>query len=139
MPTYHVREIMSSPVVTVENQASLEEAAAIMNLNGFRRLPVVDNAGKLVGILTEGDARAPLMAQAAENPYDPDADNWLAVDEAMTREVITVTPNTLVVDVVELLLENKIGGVPVVENGELVGMVTESDVFRLLIREWKPR
>ena len=56
----------------------------------------------------------------------------------MTRHVFTVTPETPVVDVVEIMLMHKIGGLPVVDRTEtLIGMVTETDIFRLLVREWK--
>ena len=137
MPTYFVRDIMSSPAITIQDEADLDEAAASLESQKIRRLPVLNADGQLVGILTQGDLRATSMATAVD-PYDPAAPAWLTVGEAMTRHVFTVTPETPVVDVVEIMLMHKIGGLPVVDRTEtLIGMVTETDIFRLLVREWK--
>ncbi len=137
MPDYLVRDIMRSPAITVSQQADLDEAAELMETYGFRRLPVVDDEGQLAGILTKGDVRAASMA-AAVDPYDPQAGNWLTVEEAMTQSVLTVTPETPVVAVVELLLMHKVGGFPVLApDNSVVGIVTESDIFKLIVREWK--
>ncbi len=137
MPDYLVRDIMSSPAMTISHLADLDEAAELMEAYGFRRLPVVDDDGQLAGILTKGDVRAASMA-AAVDPYDPQADSWLTVEEAMTQSVLTVTPETPVVAVVELLLQHKVGGFPVLApDNSVIGIVTESDIFKLIVREWK--
>lgn len=137
MPDYLVRDIMSSPAMTIGHLADLDEAAELMETYGFRRLPVIDDDGQLVGILTKGDVRAASMA-AAVDPYDAQAGSWLTVEEAMTQTVLTVTPETPVVAVVELLLQHKVGGFPVLAaDHSVIGMVTESDIFKLIVREWK--
>ncbi|WP_423224233.1 HPP family protein [Candidatus Amarolinea aalborgensis] len=137
MPTYFVRDIMSSPALTIHYEADLDEAAATLESQKIRRLPVLDDDGQLVGILTQGDVRVASMATAVD-PYDPRSATWLTVGDAMTRDVYTVAPDAPVVEVVEMLLAHKIGGLPVVDgDGAVIGMVTETDIFRLLVREWK--
>lgn len=130
-----VREIMSSPVVVIQEDAALEEAQALMEERGVRRLPVVDEEGRLVGILTEGDLREATAIKATVNPYAPEAaESWLTVAEAMTPNPITVTPDTPIWQVAELLIEKKIGGVPVLDTQKnLCGIVTTSDILRLVV------
>lgn len=137
MPDYLVHDIMCSPAITISQHADLDEAAELMETYGFRRLPVVDDDGQLAGILTKGDVRAASMA-ASVDPYDPQAGSWLTVEEAMTQSVLTVTPETPVVAVVELMLRHKVGGFPVLaQDNSVMGIVTESDIFKLIVREWK--
>ncbi len=130
-----VQEIMSSPVVVIREDAALEEAQALMEERGVRRLPVVDEEGRLVGILTEGDLREATAIKATVNPYAPEAaESWLTVAEAMTPNPITVTPDTPIWQVAELLIEKKIGGVPVLDaQKNLCGIVTTSDILRLVV------
>ena len=120
MPTYFVRDIMSAPALTIHYEADLDEAAAMLESNQIRRLPVLDDEGQLVGILTQGDVRVASMATALD-PYD----------------AFTVTADTSVVEAVKMMLAHKIGGLPVVDDaGAVIGMVTETDIFRLVVREW---
>jgi acetoin utilization protein AcuB/CBS domain-containing protein len=62
-------------------------------------------------------------------------ENWLTVAEVMSCPVVTVTPQTLVIETAQLMLERKIGALPVLEAGRLVGILTDTDVIRLLVRE----
>jgi len=78
------------------------------------------------------------------NPYAPDAEeDWLTVEEAMTEDPVVVTPDTCLPDAVALMLNHKIGALPVVAaikgsgQRQVVGIVTESDIFRLLLRIWR--
>lgn len=134
-----VREIMSQPVITVPWDRSILEASGLMQSETIRRLPVVDDEGIVVGIVSLGDVREGMSVYQTANPYAPDSDDiLLAVDEVMTTPAITVGPDDRLVDVVRLMLEHKIGGIPVVDNlGHAVGMVTESDVFRVMIEQWE--
>lgn len=140
-----VREVMTSDVITVDVLAPLDEARTLMEDNEVRRLPVVDDDGELVGILSWGDVREATSAEAAVlNPYAPEAEEeWLTVWEAMTRDPIVVTPDTDLADAVELMLQNRIGCLPVVVSirgpgrRQLVGIVTETDIFRLVLADWR--
>lgn len=134
-----VHEIMSHPAITVPWDRSILEASGLMELHGIRRLPVIDDEGLVAGIVSLGDVREAMSVYQTANPYAPDSDDvLLAVDEVMTTPAITVGADDLLLDVVRLLLEHKIGGIPVVDaGGHPVGMVTESDVFRVIIEQWE--
>jgi CBS domain-containing protein len=96
---------------------------------------VVDG-GKLVGIVTLGDVREAEPSDATslsifELHY---LLARLRVSEFMTRDLITVTPLTTIDRAAQIMLEHKIGGLPVVERGMLIGIITESDIFRMLVK-----
>jgi CBS domain-containing protein len=102
--------------------------------HSIRRLPVVDD-GRLVGIVTLGDIREAEASDATslsifELHY---LLAKLRVSEFMTRDPITVSPAALIDRAAQIMLEHKIGGLPVVERGKLVGIITESDIFRMLV------
>jgi CBS domain-containing protein len=141
-----VGDIMTTEVVVIDVLASLEEAESLMEDREVRRLPVVDEDGELAGILSRGDVREATSVESASapNPYAPEADeDWLTVWEAMTRDLIIVTPDTSLSDAVELMLKHKIGCLPVVAASsgsgrrQLVGIVTDTDIFRLILQIWR--
>jgi len=136
MKKHLVGEWMTSDVISVSPKASLIDVKRLMSSKHIRRVPVVDK-GKLVGIVTLGDVREASPSDATSlSVYEL---NYLlarlTIDQFMTRSVITVTPYTEIYATAELMLEHKIGGLPVVSNGKLVGIVTESDIFRVLVEE----
>ncbi len=104
----------------------------------IRRLPVVDR-GKLVGIITLGDVRG-AEPSAASTLSVWEMNNLLTkltVSEIMTRDPTTISQEATISTVAEIMLEKKFSGLPVVdEAGKLVGIITESDIFRLVVREW---
>lgn len=134
MKTILVRERMSKPVMTIDSQAKLAEVHKLMHDKRIRRLPVVDN-GKLVGIVTlldTSEARpegADKMRPMAMQAYIA----MMHVSDVMTRNPITISPDASVVDVARLMAKHKISGLPVVENGAVVGIITESDTFRAIL------
>ncbi|GIW03328.1 MAG: hypothetical protein KatS3mg058_4731 [Roseiflexus sp.] len=113
-----------------------------MQRRRVRRLPVLDSDGRLAGIVTEGDINRISDSQVHDmrqyNLYHRVVD--LPVRDFMTRTVITVGPDEPVIAVAQLLLRHRIGGVPVVEGEQVVGVITESDLFRRMVqqeaREW---
>jgi CBS domain-containing protein len=121
-----VRRWMRKRVVTVRPTTSLDEAGRLLRTRRIRHLPVRDARGRLVGIVTDRDLR-----QAV---FDPGAGALAAlrVRDVMTWAVLTVTPDTDVRHAARLMREQKIGAVPVVEDGRLVGMLTETDVLAAL-------
>ena len=139
MRRYLVREVMSQPAIVIEWDASILTASWSMQTNNVRRLPVIDENQIVIGIVSLGDVREATSVYNIASPYAPDQDEvLLAVDEVMTAPAHTIAREDDLLDVVKLMLEHKIGGVPVVdETGHAVGMVTESDIFRLLIQAWK--
>ncbi|NOX62017.1 MAG: CBS domain-containing protein [Chloroflexi bacterium] len=139
MRQYLVREVMSQPAIVIRWDATILEASALMESESVRRLPVVDEKNRVVGIISLGDVREATSVYSTASPYAPDHDEiLLAVDEVMSAPVHTVMPDDSMERVVRMMLEHKIGGIPVVDAaGQPLGMVTESDVFRLLLQAWK--
>jgi len=123
-----VRDWMTAPAIGVA--PTMEAPAAIDRMIElkFRRFPVALD-GKLVGIVTRGDLEAKLGW---------DRMTWRRlgrrVEDAMTPNPFTVAPEDRLEKAVELMLQHRIGGIPVVENRKLVGIVTESDVFRAFVQ-----
>ena len=112
---------MSRNPVCIRPSDTLAVAKKLMDAGHFRRLPVVEN-DKLVGIITERDLRQ----------------HWgyldsTKVDAAMTSDPVTVTPRDTAEDAAHLMLLHKIGGLPVVDNRELVGILSTSDLIRALL------
>jgi acetoin utilization protein AcuB len=132
-----IKDWMTPEVITVEDTTSVIDADRKMREFGIRRLVVVNGKGKLVGIVTKGDIRE-------ASPSDATALSiWevnylvakLKVKDAMTTNVETVSPEANIIDAAEVMLNKKISGLPVIdENGSIVGMITESDIFRMLVR-----
>jgi CBS domain-containing protein len=139
MHQYLVREVMSQPAIVIEWDASILDASALMEEHGVRRLPVVDNENIVIGIVSTGDVREATSVYNTASPYAPDQDEILLdVDEAMTAPALTVTPDVTLLTAVRLLVEHKVGGLPVVDaHGRPVGIITDSDIFRLLLQEWE--
>ncbi len=130
-----VRRWMSSPALVVDESMPLPDVRQQLTQQQVRRLPVVNAAGQLVGIVTEGDINRVSDSHITDvrdySLYHRVAD--LPIGEIMTRTVVTVTPDTPILVVARLLLDHRIGGVPVVEEGRIVGVITESDLFRLIV------
>ena len=139
MQQYPVREVMSQPAIAIEWGESILNASALMEARQVRRLPVVDDENIVIGIISLGDVREAISVYSTASPYAPDQDEILLdVDEVMATPALTVTLDATLLEVVRLLVEHKVGGIPVVDvGGHPLGMVTESDIFRLLIREWE--
>jgi CBS domain-containing protein len=133
MNTEIVRSWMTRNPITITLQTTLPEARQLMEKHYIRRLPVI-NKGKLVGIVTRGDIR---LAQASITTVGVHELNYLldrlTAKEFMAYEPITIAPDATMEEAARLMLRHKIGGLPVMENGELVGMITETDLCRLLI------
>lgn len=136
-----VSEWMTSNVLSTHRDTSISSAHQIMRENNVRRLPVLED-GKLIGIITIGDVREASPSDATTLSIWELNYLWaqLTVEKVMSRNVYTVTPDSLMLDAAELMLEHKVSGLPVLnENKELVGIITESDIFRMLVRSRAPK
>jgi len=129
-----VSKWMSKRVVTVDESDTLSEAVNTLKRNHIRRLPVLrDN--KLVGIVSDRDLKEAAPSRVTS------LDMWelhyllskIKVKDLMKRRIITISPDSTIEKVAILMFDNKIGGLPVVENEELVGIITEHDVFNAFI------
>lgn len=132
-----VRDWMTPNPITVEANTTLPAVYHIMKLNNIRRLPVVDSQGRLIGIVTLGDIReARPKTSAVLNILELHSlVAGLEVREFMSPEPITVAPDTSIRQAAQLMMHHKIGGLPVVDTGRLVGIITDSDIFRLLVEQ----
>ncbi len=125
---------MTPDPVRIHPQAILPQARRIMEANGIRRLPVMDGE-TLVGIVTYGDIREamPSDVQSLSAFEVTDLVNLVTVDTVMNTEPVTISSQEGIVEAARLMQRHKIGGLPVVDGGELVGIITETDLCRLLV------
>jgi acetoin utilization protein AcuB len=130
-----VSKWMSSNVISIDKNESLGTALRLMREHRIRRLPVVSK-GNLVGIVSDRDLKGALPSEATS------LDVWelhglldrMKISDIMTKSVITTTPDATIERVALIMMENKIEGLPVLDaKGNLVGIVTEGDVFRALV------
>jgi CBS domain-containing membrane protein len=132
----NVRELMSTDLVTLTEDETLAHAQRCMARGRIRHLPVIrDN--KLVGLVTHRDLLAASFSIFADVDHHEQRRIFVTVPvvEAMHRDVVTVPPELPVKNAAEILLQNKYGCLPVVEeDGTLVGIVTEADFLQLTVR-----
>lgn len=128
-----VRECMTQKPLTVTLQETLQGAMELMAMKRIRHLPVVDAAGKLLGLVTDRDLRR--IAPSPLFPVDPAqveaTMEKTTVERVMVRSPATVAPSQNLKEAVRTMVEKKYGALPVVENGRLVGIVTPTDVLRV--------
>jgi acetoin utilization protein AcuB len=129
-----VRGWMRAPVVTIGGETSVADAAALMRERAIRHVPVVDADGRLIGIVTDRDLRQVVFDAAMRGRLDADAPRLgaLPVREVMTWGVVTITPATDLRAAAALMRERRLGALPVVDDGRLVGMLTEHDLLAAL-------
>jgi acetoin utilization protein AcuB len=127
---------MSEYPVTVNRETGLDDALRLMRERNIRRLPVLDRKGRLVGIVSDKDLylASPSPATSLDVFELRYLLSRLTVDKIMKSPVITVTATTTVEEAGRIMADKKIGGLPVVdEAGDLVGIITESDLFKLFV------
>ena len=143
-----VRNVMSKQPITIDPVASLAAAIALMREKAIRHLPVVDHTGHLAGIITDRDLRSAALAPAL-GEFLPvglrravagaaEVLQELRVKDAMTWGVVTTRPDASVAEAGAVMFERRIGSLPVRENGKLVGIVTERDIFKALMLAIQP-
>ena len=128
-----VVDVMTREPLTVTTTETIGEADDLMSQNKIRQLPVVTDK-ELVGIVTDRDIRSFLSGSLLASPEERERALKTRVREIMTSEPITVSPDDELEEVLELLIEEKVGGIPVVDEMEgLVGIVTYVDVLRCFL------
>jgi acetoin utilization protein AcuB len=115
---------MTRNPVTISRKASIQEAIQLMKRHAIRHLPVVDQEKRLVGWISDSDLRGVIIPSMLED---------LTVGDVMIADPITVTPDELLEKAALLITEHKIGGLPVLENGKLVGVITVVDILEAFI------
>lgn len=119
-----VRQWMTANVVSINERASIQEALKLMKDHSIRHLPVVDEQQNLVGWVTDADLRGVLIASMLEE---------LTLEDVMVRNPYTAPPSMSLEDAARLILQKRIGGLPVVEDGKLVGIITVVDILSAFI------
>ncbi len=123
---------MTTDLVVTGIDTTVADATALLTQHRIRRLPIVDSDNKLVGILSKEDiARAlPSIIDPTKNESERALAAQAKVSSFMTENPITATPTDPLERVVLTMRRNKVGGIPVIEDDELAGIITESDIFR---------
>ncbi len=133
-----IKDWMTRSVITVSPETTLPVAHKLMDEHKIRRLPIVED-GRLLGIITRGDVRGAEPSQATSLSI------WelnyllsnLQIKEIMTKDPITVSSEATISEAAQLMLANKVSGLPVLDaSGKVVGIITESDIFRLVVTHW---
>lgn len=134
-----VSEIMRTVLVTVTMDHTIGQVKEIMKMKHIRHLLVMDGS-ILVGIITDRDVRSHLSPRV-DTPIESKSDKAtleIKVHQAMTRNPITVSPDTAIAEAASLILEHKIGCLPVIDrDGFIIGIITDADFLRYLAKEAK--
>ena len=130
-----VGERMTKRPITTAPDTPIEEALKVMRESKVRRLPVLDKAGKLVGIVAEKDLLyvSPSPATSLSIHELHYLISKIKVQSVMTEDVITVTEYTPIEEAARIMADNKIGSLPVMRDGKLVGIITETDLFCIFL------
>jgi acetoin utilization protein AcuB len=129
-----VGERMSHPIISIDPDMPVHDALDMFKRERIRRAPVVKN-GKLVGIVSDKD-----LLNASPSPASS-LSVWemnyllskITVSEVMTTNVLTVSENTPIEEAARIMADNKIGGLPVIRDGHVVGIITETDLFKIFL------
>jgi CBS domain-containing membrane protein len=127
-----VRDLMTERVYTLKSRDDLESLYDLMDSRRVRHVPIVDNDGELVGLVTDRDLSRTALGAVEELPLSVERDilRRRRIRDIMVTEPDTIEPDASLADAAEMLLENKIGCLPVVEGLHLVGIITEADFVR---------
>ncbi|AHH95888.1 CBS domain-containing protein [Kutzneria viridogrisea] len=133
------QDVMSSPVVVLRQDLPVKQAAAVLADKGFTSAPVVDEDGRLIGMVTEADVLRDRV------PVDPRSRIWGAVTkqaqpaatvgEVMSTPAVAIPPGTDCSAIARMMLDDHVRSMPVVDGAEVVGIVTRRDLLRVIARE----
>jgi CBS domain-containing protein len=158
MADLQVRDVMTTTVVTVEASSTLHDATVTFATNGISGAPVVDEQGDLVGVLSETDILTFVKTLQEGIRQEEPATSFLnvpfedilkdeklagvykeisgkKVKDIMTKDVLTVSPDTSVMEAIDMMIKKDVNRVPVVEHGKIVGIVTKGDIIWALYRD----
>lgn len=129
----NVNERMSQPVITASPDTPFQDALNLMREKKIRRLPVVDKGGRLVGIVVEKDLlyASPSPATSLSVFEIHYLLSKIKVKDVMTRRVITVREDCPLEEAARIMIDNRIGSLPIMRGNELVGIITETDIFKV--------
>jgi CBS domain-containing protein len=146
-----VRDVMTSKVITVNEGTRIKDLCRLLGEYNISGIPVVTDEGELTGIVSDKDVVAHQVASLEPDFVDPDIYELISskflgmseltpgqgrmyVEEIMNRDVVAVSPDTLVEEATKILLEKRLHRLPVVEEGKVVGIVSSLDLLRGILR-----
>lgn len=142
-----IKEVMIKKVITIKKGQTLIEAAQILVKNNISGAPVVDNRGRLIGMLSEKDLFRALYPDVRDILKDVhlwlgkekikhrvEAKRGILVDKLMIRKIISINPDTEILEAGSIMLTSQIHRLPVIKNKKLVGIVSRPDIFRNLLK-----
>ena len=129
-----VGDLMTKDVLTVNRDEPIRRPWELVEEKRLRRFPVMDG-DRLVGIITDRDLRNATASSVVltEKKYHDFLLDTVKVESVMTQNPKTVSPDTSLIDAARIILEMKVGGLPVIEEGRLVGIITETDLIGALV------
>jgi CBS domain-containing membrane protein len=132
---FKVKDLMSVDLITLQADESLDLANEVMRLGRVRHLPVIAG-GELVGLVTHRDLlKAQVSALAGLSREETsELEQRIPVASIMIRDVVALAPEASALQAAKLMVQRKIGCIPVVDHGKLVGIVTEADFLDLVVR-----
>ncbi|MBL4846525.1 MAG: CBS domain-containing protein [Planctomycetes bacterium] len=127
-----LREIMTPEVHTLQLNQKLIDAIKFLHDHKVRHIPIVDSEGALVGVLTDRDVKRATPSPLAPNQREvwENVVTGTDLERVMSRDPITATGDTTLIEALHRLVEDRIGCLPILEDGKLVGIVTARDLFR---------
>ncbi len=128
-----IAEIMTTNLQTLGPDDSVAAARDLMAEHNFRHIPIVDNRGKLVGLVSQRDILAASASNLFTESAESSAEGYIALGALMTESVQTIDSHATLRGTALYLQQNKLGCLPVVEHGELLGIVTDTDFISVAI------
>lgn len=130
-----VKDLMTKPVFSLKETDSLHSARSMMDLQRIRHIPIITVDNVFTGLITHRDILSATISHLADldEETQKDIDSGIPIKEIMRTDVATTTGDMLIKEAAQILLNHKYGCLPVVEEGSLVGIVTEADFLRLAI------
>ena len=130
-----VERRMTHNPITITPHDSVKDAKRLMSTNKIHRLPVADKNGHLKGIVTEKDLlkASPSPATTLDVYEISELLSKLTVDKVMTKDVISIDHSTTIEDAARIMSDNDIGGLPILKDDHIIGIITESDLFKIFI------
>jgi len=130
-----VGERMSKPVITIRPEVPIQEALNLMHKEHVRRFPVIDTHGRMIGMVSESDLTNASPSEATSLSV------WelnyliskITVERVMTRKIITISEDTPLEEAARIMADNNIGSLPVMRGESVVGLITETDLFKIFL------
>ena len=134
-----ISAIMTKNVITITTSDNLEKAEGLFKKHKIRHIPVVSGS-KIIGMLSYTDLLRISFADAVyddEDSVDSMVYNMFSIEQVMAKNLISVSPNTIVKEVAQILSEKEFHAIPVVEEGNLLGIVTTTDLINFLLEQYE--